>query len=196
MQLAEGKERSLNVTNWITAIVAVAALVLSIYNVYIQRKNRLPSLRLTMDFRDDSPGGPQSIDALSERIYSCRVVNQGSVPTQVREVRLCFENGRSLLFPQSEIAKELLFENEYCFLPSITRYGRDEGVLPVTLQPFESVRFAAWATDLRRWLLSYNFREDAEFRFGVVDSLDKVHMAHAPAEVDLAPPSVEDAPPF
>jgi hypothetical protein len=38
-----------NVTDWITAIVAVVALVLSLYKVYIQRKDKLPNLRLTSD---------------------------------------------------------------------------------------------------------------------------------------------------
>ena len=154
----------MNATDWITAIVAVVALVLSLYNVYVQRKDKLPNLRLTSDYREIADVGR------SRRIYSCRVVNQGSVPTQVRAVRLLFEHDRGVPFPESNIGKEHLFESEYC-LPSQKR----PGVLPVTLQPFQSVRFAAWEGDLHLTLENAGFRGRAQFRVGVVDSLDKVH---------------------
>jgi hypothetical protein len=155
-------------TDWITTIVAVAALALSLYNAYIQRKDRLPNLRLTTDCRRREGGG--------SRIYSCRVVNQGSVPTQVRSVRLLFENTRRVPFPKSDILEEELFENEHC-LP--TR----PGVLPVTLQPYESARFAAWEHDLIRTLRNAGFRDRAHFRVGVVDALDRVHTVEDVAEV-------------
>ena len=182
----------MNVTDWITAIVAVAALVLSIYNGYIQRKDRLPSLRLTMDARHEPGSKPVGLE--SDRIYSCRVVNQGSVPTQVRAVRLFFENGRSEPFPRSSIEKEWLFEHEYCFLPNRLPYGSPRSVLPVTLQPFESVRFAAWKKDFLRTMQNAGFRGFAQFSVGVVDSLNKVHTGEAVAEVYLDP-SLEDASP-
>jgi len=167
-----------NATDWITAIVAVIALALSLYNVYVQRKDKLPNLRLTSDYRRIED------EERSKRIYSCRVVNQGSVPTQVRAVRLLFENDRGVPFPESNIGKEHLFENEYC-LPSQKR----PGVLPVTLQPFQSVRFAAWEGDLRITLENAGFRGSAQFRVGVVDSLDKVHTFEDVAETRPFPPS-------
>jgi hypothetical protein len=187
-----------NVTNWITAIVAVAALLLSIYNVYIQRKDRLPSLWLYMDARNEPGDEPLGLEwaeeRLKDRIYSCRVVNQGSVPTQVRAVRLFFENGREVPFPESSIEKEWLFEHEYCFLPNKLPYGSPRSVLPVTLQPFESVRFAAWKKDFHRTLQKAGFRGYAQFRVGVVDSLGKVHAVKEHVEVD-PDPSLEDASP-
>jgi hypothetical protein len=173
-----------NATDWITAIVAVIALALSLYNFYVQRKDKFPNLRLTSDYRriEDKE--------LSRRIYSCRVVNQGSVPTQVRAVRLLFENDRGVPFPESNIGKEHLFETEYC-LPSQKRAGQKRAVvLPVTLQPFQSVRFAAWEDDLRITLERAGFRGgSAQFRVGVLDSLDKVHTVDDVAETNVPKPT-------
>ena len=43
--------RAVTVGDWITVIVALAALVLSIYNTYIQRRDRIPRVEMERSSR-------------------------------------------------------------------------------------------------------------------------------------------------
>jgi hypothetical protein len=175
----------------LSALAAWVALVISIYNAYTQRKNRLPTLmgRVDTDRRNaDLSGGA----ILSGEVYSCQIVNDGSVPVEVRSVRLFvntrffdrFGKGSGIPFPQADDSIEpVLLKNEHRF-PVIAKSV--EKVLPIMLQPSDSVRFATWEDSLKRDLRSAGFFNRKEFRVGVLDQRDKWHTVES--SVDLGPP--------
>jgi hypothetical protein len=74
------------IPDWITAFAAFAALLLSGYNTFTQRRDRFPRLGLESDKRYPEEGG--------EAIFSIRIVNEGSVPAQIRSVRLILDERR------------------------------------------------------------------------------------------------------
>lgn len=186
------------IPDWITALVAALALLLSVYNTYAQRRDRVPRLRVSTDERFPEQG---------RIIYSVRIVNEGSVPAQIRSVRLFLEQrrrrfrwgfppwrvveGRSLLFPSVEEGEE----DEEPIFPNLWANEKDTSKdLPYILQQGESVRFAT-----ARWNVSTALgkaglhgeggSEDAKFRVGVVDALDRVHAVEDAVYVD--PPEPE-----
>lgn len=108
------------------------------YNTITQGRDRLPRLKVTTDKR----WIPDSAD----RAFSCRVVNEGAVPVTIRSVRIFhggglperLGKGPSMPFPRTgDFLDPHLLENEVRF----PREAPDAKVLPIDLQPTQSVRF-------------------------------------------------------
>lgn len=192
----------MTVTDWVVAVVATLALFLSIYNTYVQRRDRLPRLRVSTDVR-----APED---LGNMIYSVRVVNEGSVPAQVRSVRLFLDKrrrrprwgvppwrvdeGRSIPFPSAEESAFPTDEEagyvERSIIHNLWKNEKDTGKdLPYMLQQGESVRFATERYTVETRLLSVGlYGEETRFRVGAVDALDRAHTVDATMHVDAPTP--------
>jgi hypothetical protein len=135
-------------------------------------------------------------------IYSVRVVNEGSVPAQVRSVRLFLEKRRSRF--QLGIPPWLVEERRSIPFPSVEEGEGDivhnlwsnekdaTKALPYMLQQGDSVRFAApyhtVATRLRDAGLHGTGSTYVSFRVGVVDALDDAHTVEDTMVVDAPQP--------
>ena len=172
----------------------MVALLLSVYNTIMQRRDRHPRLKVTTDKRM-LPGSP-------DEAFSCRVVNEGTVPVTIRSIRIFlntgsrftdrFGKGSSIPFPTTgDFLDPYLLENEVRFPDEDEAPGAKE--LPKDLQSSQSVRFATNEDGLHKMLLSAGM-PDANgvigFRIGVVDHRDKWHMSRGLAE-EIKPPAPE-----
>jgi hypothetical protein len=134
------------------------------------------------------------IDSLGMSAFSCRVVNEGDLPVQIRAVRLFFGGGffdrvgkgLSIPFPETNSSLErYLWENEVRI--PMKEEEPDAKVLPITLGPTESVRFATWEGNLKHDLKSAGLHGPIRFRVGVIDHRDTWHTVGSSA--DLGPPA-------
>jgi hypothetical protein len=180
------------IPDWITAVVALVALLLSVYNTLMQQRDRYPRLRVTIDHR----GIPDTFDTA----WSCRVVNEGSGPATIRAVRIFYKGGskdrsgqgQSIPFPPPSEPKldRSLLENEVRF----PREGETPGekVLPRDLQPTQSVRFVTNEVRLHELLDRWprGRFSTVSFRIGVLDHRDKWHTSEGIREVIV--PDEED----
>ena len=82
----------MTVTDWIVAIVALCALVLSIYNTYAQRRDRTPRVEMTASWAvsGHAPGALQNlVDPTTEpgkADYRCEITNIGIAGVKIRKV--------------------------------------------------------------------------------------------------------------
>ncbi len=187
--------RAVTVVDAITLLIALAALGVASLSLYLQRRDRLPKLRVSTDDR---------LPEIGRFIYSVRVVNEGSVPAQVRSVRLFLEQrrrkfrwglppwrvieGRSILFPSVEDSEEDISTNLW---PNEKSTAKD---LPYMLQQGQSVRFATERYTVSKMLGSAGLHgeggsEDVKVWVGIVDALDRVHAVEDEVYVD--PPEPE-----
>lgn len=160
------------VSDVIVALAAVAALALSIYNYRFQKdearlrreeiqeearrrhEEMLPSLQVSSDTRMASE--------LGRMIYSCRVVNNGHVPVEIRSLRIVVSDGRTLPMPATDEEMEPhLWENE-----------RTVPVNPTVLQQGHSVRFATSEDRMNATLRNAGFAGWTDYEVAVVDALD------------------------
>jgi len=186
------------ILDWVVPVATVlsvsaawVALVISIYNAYTQRRDRLPTLRWHVD-TDRRNANLSGGAVLSGEVYSCRIVNDGSVPVDIRSVCLFvnrrsfgrFDKGSGIPFPKADDSIEnVLLKNERRFRAVAKSV---EEVLPITLQPSDSVRFATWEDSLKGDLQTAGFSNRKKFRVGVLDQRDKWHTVES--SVDLGPP--------
>lgn len=202
------------VANTIIAIAAVGALILSIYNTCAQRRDaakqeerweseenrwqeekqqqeerwreeedrqqreREPSLLVEIDSR--------SLPDKFAHVYSCRIVNDGYVPVEIRTLRIVLDDGRTFPMPElPEDLKPMLWENER----PITKPA-----IPTVLQSGRSIRYATledrMKTILRNAGSSGGHIGFAEFSIAVVDALGN----HYTAEGSLLVGSPEPEP--
>jgi hypothetical protein len=179
------------IPDWITAVVAFAALLLSVYNTIMQRRDRYPRLRVTTDTR----GIPQTFDTA----WSCRVVNEGTGPATIRAVRIFygggfmdrFGRGSSIPFPppSEPMVDRSLLENEVRLPREDETPG--EKVLPRDLQPTQSVRFVTNEVRLHELLARTGPRGPnsvVTFRIGVLDHRDRWHTSARVREVVVPDP--------
>ncbi len=155
------------VSDVVVAIAAVAALVLSVYNYRFQkrearlrREEMLPSLKVSSDTRIES--------GLVPRIYSCRVVNDGQVPVEIRTVRMILEGGRTLPMPPTdEEMLSYLWENEKLIPTS-----------PTILQPGQSIRIATSKDRMEYAIKNAGFSGSSfqDYEVAIVDALDNNYM--------------------
>ncbi len=176
------------IPDWITAVVALVALLLSVYNTIMQRRDRYPRLLVTIDKR----GIPETFDTA----WSCRVVNEGAGSTTIRAVRIFYGGGSkersgggpSIPFPtpgEPKLDRSLL-ENEVRFPREDETPG--EKVLPRDLQPTQSVRFVTNEVRLHELLERTGPRgrfSTVAFRIGVMDHRDRWHTSERIKEVIL-----------
>lgn len=165
----------------VVALTAVCALILSIYNTYAQRRDaakqderwreeqerqqreREPSLFIEMDSRRP-PGRFAYIS-----IYSCRIVNDGYMPVEIRTLRIVLDDSR--MFPMPELHEDLipmLLENER----PVTKPA-----VPTILQPGQSVRYATLKDQVGTVLRNAGFSGSTKFSVTVVDALDNYYTA-------------------
>lgn len=155
----------------VVAIAAVAALVLSIYNYRFQkrearlrreemqeearlrREEMLPSLKVSSDTR--IPWGKPLT------IYSCRVVNDGHVPVEIRTLRIFLEDERTLPMPGTD--EELL--------PDLWENEKPIPISPTVLQPGQSMRFATSKNRLEYAVRNTGFSGRQFYEVAVIDAL-------------------------
>ncbi len=112
--------RGVTVTDWIVAFVAVCALVLSIYNTYAQRRDRIPRVKVSASWAVSTraPGALQSIaDPTVKRGKAdcrCEITNIGVAGVKIRKVTVfpqasptCPGRSLQLYLPQGEQPKKL-----------------------------------------------------------------------------------------
>jgi hypothetical protein len=169
------------IPDWITALAAVAALGLSLYNFVTQRRDRYPRFQITTE--TDKP-------KISETRYICRIVNKGSVPAKIKNVRLFLAPswrwwlrgllgiGRSVPFPPASVEVEATLGDKRekvtgtPRVPDSPRWGLPHD-LPLV---GDEVRFVAGVSDMRQALQNAGYSgASAKFRVGVVDALDRAH---------------------
>lgn len=161
------------VSDIVVALAAVAALVLSIYNYRFQktearlrreemqeearlrREEMLPSLKVSSDTR--------VAQGLGQIIYSCRIVNNGRVPVEIRTLRIVLGDERTLPMPATdEELRSHLLENEKSIPAS-----------PTVLQPGQSLRFATSEDRIEAALRGAGFTGGyTKYEVAVVDALD------------------------
>ncbi len=81
------------IPDWITALVALAALALSGYNVYTQRRDKTPqidfsvvwNLPSTVPQASKGPGFPATANP-GEAIFQCEITNVGMAGVKIKEV--------------------------------------------------------------------------------------------------------------
>ena len=92
MILLEAGAKQVMIPDWITALVAVLALLLSGYNAYTQRRDRTPrvDLRAVWDLPRDvpqaskGPGSPATADP-GEAFFRCEITNVGTAGVKIGE---------------------------------------------------------------------------------------------------------------
>lgn len=106
------------IPDWITALVALAALVLSCYNVYTQRRDRTPRVEMVVRWnlpRDvpqasKGPGFPATANP-GEAFFLCEITNVGMIGVKIREAYVWVDAppGKPipLQLPQGEQPKKL-----------------------------------------------------------------------------------------
>ncbi len=115
----------------------------------------LPSLKVSSDTRV-----AQGFDQI---IYSCRVVNDGRVPVEIRTLRIVLGKERTLPMPATdEELRSYLLENE-----------KPIPISPTVLQPGQSQRFATSQDRIKAALREAGFASGSiKYEVAVVDSLD------------------------
>jgi hypothetical protein len=92
--VVEAGVRILMIIDWITAIVAVGALVLSIYNTYTQQRDRTPRVKMSVSWAVSS-AAPTALQGLAnpttkpgEADYRCEITNIGKAGVKIRKVTI------------------------------------------------------------------------------------------------------------
>ncbi len=164
-------------------------MVLSIYNYLFQkrearlrreemqeearlrREEMLPSLKVSSDTRGES--------TLMLMIYSCRVVNDGQVPVEIRTLRIVLRDQQTLPMPPTdEEMLSYLWENERAIPFS-----------PTVLQPGQSIRFATSKDRMEYAIKNAGFSGSSlqKYEVAVVDALDNSYTVWETAFVGKDP---------
>ncbi len=80
----------------VTAIVATAALIVSVLSLYLQRRDKRPRLKITGSLStftdgDFNPG---------EHVYMLGVANRGSIPVTVTQLYIWYSRSWKFVFPE------------------------------------------------------------------------------------------------
>lgn len=80
----------MTIGDWITAIVAVAALLLSLYNTYTQFRDRTPHVEMVTSWNlpRDYAGAFRGSAEPGQAIYRCEITNVGKAGVKINEVKI------------------------------------------------------------------------------------------------------------
>jgi hypothetical protein len=82
--------RGVTIGDWIVAFVAVCALALSIYNTYMQRRDRTPRVEMVVswNYPSDAAMAWRGTAAPGEALYQCEITNVGIAGVKIRGVNM------------------------------------------------------------------------------------------------------------
>jgi hypothetical protein len=148
-----------------TTFIALAAFILAVLSLYLQRKDKRPRLKVTTEF----------YLAIHFRVLSCQVVNVGGVAVQLVALYLIPPHGTELLLaPVPEYVRPHLAEGEQR--------------LPYWIQPGERVRLTVFEDEVAQMLRSAGYSDYTFFTIAVVDAMGNAYTTHDGVPVGKSAP--------
>lgn len=165
-----------------TTVIAVLGLLLSFVNLYLQRRDKYPRLKVTQESYSAHYQGAY------KQLHSFRVVNVGSVNVRLMDVRIVLSQtyqirSFSRWLNRFTTTRLLLSRRRETPIPKIEEEGwsdlRDGEVdLPHSVEPGERVRLTVDTEVLNNILETAGFRSFAQYKVAVVDTLNKRHTTY------------------
>ncbi len=137
----------------VNAAIALLALFVAGYSLYLQRRDKRP--RLTVTYNDHIPRDEEGRSYYD--VVSLRAVNGAHVPVRVVALRLGLPDGRVL--PLSEVndsVRPYLLEGEE--------------KLPYKLEPGERARFSTFRTEVKGKVRDAGFRGGVKYQVAIEDA--------------------------
>lgn len=168
-----------------TTFIAVLGLLLSFANLYLQRRDKHPRLKVTEESYSAYDQGAY------KQLHSFRVVNIGSVNVRLTDVRIVLSQTYEIRsfsgwLNRYTTARLRLSRRRETPIPKIKEEGwsdlRDGEVdLPHSVEPGERVRLTVETEVLDNILETAGFRSFTTYKVAVVDTLDKRHTTYGTA---------------